>query len=614
MDRPNRYIYAGLFIISCNLLISEILLTRIFSVCLWYHFAFFVISIAMFGLGLGGICVQLFSSKFKSGLNATQLAIFAFMLAISTIIAPLLLFKTLIPHEIFHTFSGKTTAFLSVAFLLSSLPFFFGGVITSLLFRNYSAYISKLYFADLTGASLGCFLTIPLIETFGASTAVLLNASMACLGALFFLRGSSAKLDARLVRRFGIFFILFVSLALFNMATSAFDLRYAKGRDRSQDEFSKWNSISRISVTKPLDDDRASWIAKNIWGVSKNFKDKYPITRMINIDADAGTYLTNFHDDLDAVSYVRYDPPSLVYRMKVAPETLIIGAGGGKDVLAALSFGAKHVTAVELNPIIVKDIMLGRYRDFSGNLYSHPKVKAVADEGRSFIASSKEKFDIIQLAYVDTSAATSGGAYVLAENNLYTVESFKQFLNHLNADGIFTVCWVDVPGLAGSTRLISVGIAALEGLGIRDIGQNIMVVSYAPRPNWVIQNILLKPAPFSRQEQEIILAACKDLGFEATYIPMHEGSSIAISDVRSYKDFVKALIQNKEDRDIVFSLFALNVKATTDDNPFFYYQTNPKDFFKTIKVNQAASYIVYTSGTVVLIRVLLVGFFLADQE
>lgn len=608
MDRPNRFIYTGLFIISCSLLISEILLTRVFSVCLWYHFAFFVISIAMFGMGLGGICVQLMPKWFKIDKMSVQLFTCALNLAFSISITPLLLFKVHISPGIFFVFSSKTTLFLSIAFLLSSLPFFFGGIITSLLFRNYSIHISKLYFADLVGASLGCFLTIPLIEIFGASTAVLINACFACLGASCFLFGNSSKLDIVLFKRLCLSLVFFIGLTILNITTSIFDVRYAKGNDRSGDEFSKWNSISRISVSKILSNELARWNAEDIWGVSRNFKDKYPVIRMIQIDADAGTLLTQFNNDFNSVRYVRYDPPSIVHRLKSAPKTLIIGAGGGKDVLAALSFGAKHVTAVELNPIIVNDVMLGKYRGFTGGLYLLPKVDAVAEEGRSFITSSKDKYDIIQLAYVDTSAATSGGAYVLAENNLYTTESFKQFLNHLQADGIFSVCWVDVPGLAGSTRLISVGITTLEELGIEDVGKNIMVVTYTPRPFWTIQDILLKLTPFNRQEQEIVLTACKELGFTPMYIPIRDHSNITISGIKKYKDFVNALINDKEERNFLFYIFPFNIRPTTDDNPFFFYQSHPEDFFKTLKINQAASYIVYTSSTVVLIRVLFIGF------
>ena len=598
----------GLFVVCCSLLISEILLTRVFSVCLWYHFAFFVISVAMFGLGLGGLCVQLFPTWFKKNKLSEQLSTLTLILALTAIIAPLLLFKINIPANILRTFEVKTTLILSVAFLLSSLPFFFGGLVTSLLFREYSKDISKIYFADLGGASIGCFLAIPLLNIFGAPTAILLNAIIACTGSIFFVHSSGfRKVKSKVVVRPYVVIFCVAIITLLSMTTALFDLEYAKGIDKSEDEFSKWNSISRVAVTKVLDANAAHWIGENIWGVSRKFEGKYPDIRIIDIDADAGTFLTNFKNDFDLVSYVKYDPPSIVHRLRKESKTLVIGAGGGKDVLAALSFGAKHVTAVELNPIIVNNVMLDKYSKFSGGLYKHPRVKAVAAEGRSFVASSKEKYNIIQMAYVDTSAATAGGAYVLAENNLYTTESVKLCLEHLYDNGIFSVCWVDVPGLAGATRLVSLGIAALEELGIEDASKNIIVVSHASRPGWVIRDVLLKKKPFSQYEQKLIIDTCRDLGFELTYIPMKDNRDFAVSDIHNDKDLIRVLINNKNGRHRIHNSLPVNIRPTTDDKPFFFYQNQPKDFFKTLKMSTAASYIIYTAGTIVLSRVLIIG-------
>ena len=607
MSKPNRFIYIGLFTTCSSLLISELLLTRIFSVCLWYHFAFFVISITMFGLGLGGIYVQLKKQSFDEKRIYERLFYFTLSMAVTALLAPFTLFKTNLPQSIFHTFDGKTVLFLIVAFYLSSLPFFFGGLITSIVFSNFSKHISKLYFSDLIGASFGCILTIPLLEIFGAPTALLINAIFGCLGAFFFLYGDTKKPSAQHLARGGTMLILLVIVTFFNISNHVIEVQYAKGRDVSRDEFTKWNSISRIAVTKVQDRDYVQWIAQNIWGVSRNFNGNYPPARIVNIDADAGTFLSSFDGDFKKVEWIQNDPPSLVHRLKTNPQTLVIGSGGGKDVLTALSFGASHVTAVELNPIIVNDVMLNHYCKFSGNIYRNPRVTAVADEGRNFVASNKSKYDIIQLAYVDTSAATSGGAYILAENNLYTKESFRDYLKHLKPEGIFSVCWVDVPGLAGGTRLVSLGIRALEEMGIPYPSKYMMVVTYAARPSWIIRNIMLKLTPFTNEEQQKIIAAANALGFEPTYIPNRDAGHVDLKGIHDMKGVIKALINNPTDREVIYDRFPLNIRATTDDSPFFFYQNHPRDFFKTIHAKSTMTYIIYTSGNVVLIRVLIVG-------
>ena len=608
MPQPNRFVYTGIFFTCCSLLTFELLLTRVFAVCLWYHFAFFVISIAMFGMGLGGIFIQLKKGVFNQKTVYIKLFYFALLMAVTSLIAPAILFKTNIPQNIFLAFDGKTVLFLAAAFFLSSIPFFFGGLITSIVFSHFSKHISKLYFADLIGAGVGCFLTVPLLEIFGAPTALLINAILGCFGAFYFLYGDAQKPSNLHRARGGTVLLIFVLVAFINHSNHVFEVRYAKGRSLMEDDFFKWDSIARVGVTKVKNTDYVRWEALTYWGVSKNFNGDFPPARFIHINADAGTFLTSFDGDFNKVRWIQYDPPSLVHHIKKNAQVLVIGAGGGKDVLTALSFGASHVTGVDLNPIIINNVMQDHFRAFSGNLYRNPKVTVFADEGRNFVASHRLKYDIIQLSYVDTSVASSGGAYILAENNLYTKDSFKDYLKHLKPEGIFSVCWVDVPGLAGGTRLVSLGIRALEELGIPDIGKHMMVVTNAYTPYWIIKNVMLKLTPFTHEEQQKVIDTAHELGFEATYIPESDAGHVKLDGIiNDRKALIKALINNPADREKIYDLFPLNLRATTDDSPFFYYQNHPKDFFKTIRIKSPSGLFIFTNGSVVLVRILIVG-------
>ena len=115
---------------------------------------------------------------------------------------------------------------------------------------------------------------------------------------------------------------------------------------------------------------------------------------------------------------------------------LVIGPGGGRDLLSALVFGARHVDGVEINPIIARDVMLDRFRDYSGGVYADPKVAIHVDDGRSFVRRSGARYDVIQASLVDTWAATAAGAYTLTENSLYTTEAFGEYIDHLSDDGL----------------------------------------------------------------------------------------------------------------------------------------------------------------------------------
>ncbi len=607
MPRPSFHVYAGIFLTCACLLVTEISLSRVFALCLWYHLAFLVISMAMFGLALGGLYIQLKQGSIDGKTLHLKLFYNALLMAVTSLLEPALLFRLKLPQELFQTFGFQTMFFLGWSFLLASLPFFFGGAVTALAFGHFSRHISKLYFADLLGAAAGCLLTIPLIGYCGAPNALLINALAGCVAGLIFLFGGRQAPPFYQVLRGLVVLVILASALVLNPTRHLFEARYAKGKDLGRNAFFKWDALSYVSVSKVREEAYVRGEAQYLWGVSAGYAGAFAPARFIKINEDAGTFLTSFDGHWDKVRWIQKDPPSLVHRLKTGARTLVIGAGGGKDVLTALSFGASHVTAVDLNPIIIHDVMQGRFRAFSGNLYQDPRVTAVAAEGRHFIASRPERYDIIQLSYVDTSVATSGGAYILAENNLYTKDSFKEYLNHLAPQGVFSVCWVDVPGLAGGTRLVSLSVRALEELGIRRAGPHILVITNANNPAWVIRDVLLKKEPFTPQEQQIIADAVGELGFEATYMPRQDALPGPLGDLHERKALIKAMINEPSLREALYARFPLDLRPTTDDRPFFYYQNRPRDFLKALKFNAPPGQAMATNGGVVLARMLMLA-------
>src|SRR5918997_5314823 len=164
------------------------------------------------------------------------------------------------------------------------------------------------------------------------------------------------------------------------------------------------------------------------------------------IDSTAGTVLTRYTGDPDETDALRYDVTNLAHYARQDGDVLVVGVGGGRDVLSALEFDQRSVTGVEINGDIL-DITNGRYGDFTGHLDRHPKVDFVNDEARSYLARTDERFDIIQISLIDTWAATSAGAYALSENSLYTTEAWGEFFDSLDEGGILSVSrWFDFVG------------------------------------------------------------------------------------------------------------------------------------------------------------------------
>ena len=223
----------------------------------------------------------------------------------------------------------------------------------------------------------------------------------------------------------------------------------------------RWNSHAAIAVHKDVSQGAFSW------GMSPVYKgDNHPKQLFLFIDAAAGTVFTQWDGKrAEQVQHLRYDITSLAHHLRPESDTLVIGVGGGRDIVTALLFNAPRVTGVEINKDIL-DLLEYDFADFTGRLARNPKVRFIHDEARSYIERSGERFDIIQASLIDSWAATAAGAFTLTENSLYTQEAWVEFLNHSTDRGVITFSrwWVrERPG--EMLRCASLAYAALQKNG-----------------------------------------------------------------------------------------------------------------------------------------------------
>ena len=292
----------------------------------------------------------------------------------------------------------------------------------------------------------------------------------------------------------------------------------------------------------------------------------------MDIDSAASTPILRVAPDLSNAQYLRYELTALVYHLKenVSGFTaLVVGPGGGRDLVSALVFGAARVDGVEINPIIANDVMRGRFRDFSGHLYDHPRVRVTVDDGRSFVRRTPERYDVIQASLVDTWAATAAGAYTLTENTLYTVEAFNDYLDHLTDGGMLTITrWV-FDGL----RLVSLAQAACEARGW-DARSRIAIVQHER-----VATFLLKKAPFSAGEIATLREVAERLRFAVLYLPGSDpGSTMGSGPGSGGNDYARLIAA--PDRERFYDTYGQDIRPTTDDRPFFFHTTKLRDQFQ----------------------------------
>src|SRR4051812_14369423 len=530
---------------SASLLMTELALTRIFSVVMYYHFAFLAISIALFGLSASGVFAYLLRSRLDRHAAHGLLSRQSLIYAACTVVALFVLVRL----RVGLNYSPRNLALMLTIYALAALPFFSGGLVITLAISRFSSRINAVYAADLIGAAGGCVVLIPLLDRMGAPGVVLTAAALASIAALLF----AAPAHRMAIAGSGVALML-VPLAGQLSGVGTFDVTDTKGHQGDRVLFSKWNSFSRIGVYERQHGD---------WSLSAAYTGTLPETRFMDIDSAASTPILHVAPDLSDAQYLRYELTALAYHLKEGQvpgfNALVIGPGGGRDLVSALVFGAARVDGVEINPIIANDVMRGQFRGFSGSIYDHPRVHVVVDDGRSFVRRTADRYDVIQASLVDTWAATAAGAYTLTENTLYTVEAFNDYLDHLTDDGVLTITrWV-FDGL----RLVSLAQVAAEARGW-DVRPRLAIVQHKN-----VATFLLKKSPFTALELARLHDAADRLQFTVLYAPDTP------SGVNDY-----ARLITTADREQFFAGYPQDIRATTDDRPFFFHTTKLRDQFQ----------------------------------
>jgi spermidine synthase len=532
----SRRALAGVTLTSLATLLLELTLTRLFSATMFYHFAFLAVSLALFGSGASG--VALYAMRFRPPVPSRALALFAALFAAATVAALLVILANPIPPA---SPGPQTVPPLAAVYGAAALAFFFSGCTITLALTVWAREASRLYAYDLAGAAGGCLLLVPALEVLGAVDAVLLVAVLAGLAGVVF-AGPDAGFGARIA--VAVVAAGTVALLVGNHAYNWIRLREAKGLPEAGLLFSKWNSFSRVTVAASGDGDR----------------------RLILIDADAGTLV--YRDAADSQRHARQGNriDSLAYHLGGRDKVLVIGPGGGVDVIIARLFGAREVTAVEVNPLVARDVMSTEpFRSFSGRLYEQPGVRLVVDEARSFIRRSPEEYDLILATMVDTWAATAAGAFALAENNLYTEEAFRDYLTRLGPGGMLSMTrWYQNPP-DQLLRLVSLARAALTESGVADAAGHLMLVRGLPEEGQPLATatFLLKKTPFTDAEIERAEAFAERVGFEVLYTPRTRP-----------RGPISLLIEARDPQE-VWAAFPSDISPPRDDRPFFFQSVRP---------------------------------------
>jgi len=556
---PSRSTLVGIGLVCFANLLLSILITRLFSATMFYHFTFMAVGLSMFGIAASGVFVFLRRASFADDVER-HLARYARWFALATLVA--VVFTTRFP--IFaggHVPDWSLVVFAKLVALivLTALPFFFAGVVVSIALTFFRGHVNRVYFYDLVGAALAALLAGVLLGLLGGTTMVIVAAAVALVASALFHGEGRARwalpgLGAALV-------VLNVIYPVIHVGSVKWERKLA---------FEKWNAFSRVTVD---------------------------LKNTIKIDAAAATHIEDLRTLAPGMEKKEITAVALHTWQTPPDDVLIIGPGGGRDVLFAIAAGAQHVTAVEINPLIANDIMRERYAAASGRLYFNPRVTLVVDEGRSFVGRTDAKFDMIQASLVDTWAATAAGAFALTENTLYTIEAFQDYYAHLTDRGVVTMTRFygarDGDNVGESQRLIILAAGALETIGVKP-GDTRKHMVFVVSGN--VGTLIVKRTPFTAYELQRLDANVTAAGFQTLLSPTTDGSTI----LEKYVDSGawSSVVANARDE----------LRPPTDDRPFFFFFTKFGDLFnvKGKKMYDPSLWVLMSLGTVLVLGLLFV--------
>lgn len=578
-------LYIGIFFFSTSVLLFELSLMRVFSILQWNYLAFMIISIAFLGYGASGTFLSVFSSILKKaeGKNLYKyLLFFSLLFSLGSLLSIFVISK--VPFDLYRVITDRyQLLYLVIYYLAIAIPFFFAGICISLVISKLPEKINKIYFCDLSGAAIGCISFLVLANYISLSHLLIIPPLLSFLASfLFSLKLKNKKSIIYIVGIF-VFIILFSGAESFysfpvNPYKSLFTLlRYPNSRIIDRQE----NSFARLEVVE-------SEGVRYAPGLSLNFSGEIPEQLGMITDGDGLSAITRLEGEgdlegLKKIEFSDYISSALGFHLVGGKrKVLIIGPGGGLDVLGGIYNEAEEIWGIEMNPD-VKILLQGNYADYSGNIYNREGIEILTGEGRSVLKGLEQKFGLIQISLIGSSNTASGGFYSISENYLYTVEAFMDFWQHLSGDGKLSITrWLKFPPRE-IVRLCSISLEALSRMGIEKPENHLAIIR-----SWGTSTLILSKEEIKEEEIKIIKDFCDRRIFDVVYFPgikEEEANTNHVLEQSYYYQEIDQLVNSFKENKLkdFYDTYFFNVSAVTDNQPYFFYTLKWENIPKIIK-------------------------------
>jgi len=555
-SQPNdkRIIWLSLFLLSAATLTFEINLTRLFSVAQFYHFAFMIVSIALLGFAASGTALTIFPALQKEQ-PIQRLGQLTVGTGISMLIAFLL--TNWLPFDSFSlAWDQRQVWILTLHYVALAAPFFFSGMALGFLLSTFPQSAGMTYAINLFGSATGCILALIAPSHLSGEGTVILSMVLAFLAGLISISRIHKLLHPLFLGTAILFLFSLFDLGLRFAGNSSFaflelrispykSLSYALQTPGSRVIHRRWNAFSRIDIVR-------SEGIHSLPGLSYRYLQPLPSFDGLLVDGDDLSPVVQPATDSGFVAYL---PNAVAFHLRAQSRALILEPRGGLDVFTALAQGAAQVTAIQINPLIVD----------AAPIYQDPRVQVYVESDRSYLRRADFNYDLIVLSLGSSFHPVRSGAYTLAEDYRYTVESFQDALTHLSPGGLLVATrWLQDPP-SEDLRLFALAVTALEKEGTDPRQQLIAFRGFNTA------TILLKNGAFTAEELSTTRAFLSERAFDLSYAPdirpEETNQYNILPESKYYQSYLSLL--NANPRDAFYENYEYDVRPPTDDHPFF---------------------------------------------
>lgn len=585
----------SLGLLSASLLTYEISLMHLFAIIQYHHFAYMIISLALLGYGSSGTFLAIFQERLRGSYQGFYLgcvALFSATALISFLLAQAVPFNGL---ELFWDI--RQTFYLGLLFLLLFLPFFFGAAAIGMTLAVYRQWVPVIYGADLLGAGTGSLLILLFLWQLMPDSLLIVISGMGLIaGAVALVELSVSRVGIKACGLLGLLFLLvFIGRNCPLQPTPYKPLQQHLRIAGTQVVVERASPLGLLQV---LESERTP--LRYAPGMSLVAGREPPEQKGIFINGDGLSVITRMPGRIEQLDYLQQMTSALPYYLNKPENLLILGIGGGQDILQARVHRPGKITAVELNPQLV-DLLADEYAGYSGKLLLDTKVHI--GDMRGFIKKTRDRFDLIQVALVDSFFPSASGLYALRENYLYTVEAIRDYIAHLSPEGYLAITrWVKNPP-RDSLKLLATAKEALQQLGVEDADRHLALIR-----GWQTSTLIVKGSEFNPAEIGKIQEFCRARAFDIVYsfaTGEDQANRYNIMPDATFSQAARAIV-GRDSADFI-ARYKYNLQPASDDQPYFHHFFKWSALHEFFQLRESGGAALLESGYLILLTVLVVA-------